>query len=136
MKYCVLYNPYSGNGGTLKRAEEIQAAYGDEAELVDMTKIDNCAEFLAEYGEEDVIVICGGDGTLNRFVNNTDGIDIKCELLYAATGTGNDFLNDLGKKVGDEPFSVKKYICDLPTVTVNGKSFRFFNGIGYGIDGY
>ena len=136
MKYCILFNPYSGNGGSQKRAEELQQAYGNGAEILDMTKIENCAEFLADFGEGDVIVICGGDGTLNRFINNTVGVDIKCEVLYAATGTGNDFLTDLGKKAEDAPFSIKKYIEDLPVVTVNGFDYRFMNGVGFGIDGY
>lgn len=136
MKYCILFNPYSGHGGSQSRAEELKNSFGADSEVIDMTKIENCAEFLSGYGEDDVIVICGGDGTLNRFINNTDGIDIKCELLYAATGTGNDFLADLGKKAEDAPFSIKKYIKDLPVVTVNGQSYRFINGVGYGIDGY
>ena len=32
--------------------------------------------------------------------------------------------------------SVKKYLSSLPTVTVNGDSSYFLNGVGYGIDGY
>lgn len=136
MKYCVLFNPYSGRGGSQKRAEELKELYGECATVEDMTKIESPEKFLSGFGEDDVIVICGGDGTLNRFINNTEGIDIKCDILYAATGTGNDFLTDLGKKVEDEPFSIKKYIKDLPTVTVNGKSYRFLNGVGFGIDGY
>ena len=136
MKHCILYNPYSGNGGAKEKAESVKELYYKEAEIIDMTKIEDAAAFLAGFGEDDVIVICGGDGTLNRFINNTEGIDIKCELLYAATGTGNDFLKDLDKSKDDAPFDVKKYIKDLPLVTVNGKTYRFFNGIGYGIDGY
>lgn len=136
MKYCILFNPYSGNGGSQKRAEELQQVYGNGAEILDMTKIENCAEFLAGFDKEDVIVICGGDGTLNRFVNNTVGMDIKCDILYAATGTGNDFLADLEKKSEDAPFSIKKYLSDLPVVTVNGVDYHFLNGVGFGIDGY
>ena len=136
MKYCVLYNPYAGNGVSQTRAESIYKSYGENAVMIDMTTIGNYAELLSDYGEDDVIVICGGDGTLNRFINDTEGIDIKCEVLYSATGTGNDFLKDIGKNVDDAPFSVKKYICDLPFVTVGGKTVRFFNGIGFGIDGY
>ena len=136
MKYCILFNPYSGNGGSQKRAEELQQVYCNGAEILDMTMIENCAEFLSGFGEEDVIVICGGDGTLNRFVNNTVGIDIKCDILYAATGSGNDFLTDLEKKSDDAPFSIKKYLSDLPVVTVNGVDYHFLNGVGFGIDGY
>jgi len=56
--------------------------------------------------------------------------------FYYAIGTGNDFLKDLGKEVGCEPFSVKEYMKDLPLVEINGKKTRFLNGIGFGIDGY
>lgn len=136
MKYCILYNPLSGHGGAKARAGELKASFGDSACLVDMTTIMNYGELFAEYGEGDCVVICGGDGTLNRFANDTEGLDIKCDVLYTATGTGNDFLADLEKDKACDPFSVKQYIRDLPLVTVKGRSYRFLNGIGFGIDGY
>lgn len=136
MKYCVLYNPHSGNGGSQNKAEELKQGYGSDAEVIDITQIDSTVEFITGFSADDVVVICGGDGTLNRFVNNIGDADIKCELLYAAAGTGNDFLRDIGKNVDDAPVSIKEYIKDLPTVTVNGKTYRFINGVGYGIDGY
>lgn len=136
MKYFILYNPLSGKGGAKARAEELKNAFGDGAVAVDMTKINSYAELFADIGEDDAVVICGGDGTLNRFANDIAELDLKCDILYAATGTGNDFLADLGKSIDDMPFSVKKYITDLPEVTVKGKKYRFINGIGFGIDGY
>ena len=36
----------------------------------------------------------------------------------------------------DKPIRINKYIKHLPVVTVNGKSYRFLNGVGYGIDGF
>ena len=45
-------------------------------------------------------------------------------------------MRDIGKEAYCEPFLVNKYISDLPTVTVLGKTYRFLNGVGYGIDGY
>ena len=57
-------------------------------------------------------------------------------LWYAPTGTGNDFWTDLGRKPGDAPVNIRRYLDDLPTVTVKGRTYRFLNGIGYGIDGY
>ena len=39
-------------------------------------------------------------------------------------------------KFSDKPVKINKYIKGLPTVTVNGKDYRFINGIGFGIDGY
>ena len=135
MKHYILFNPFSGNGGSLARAEELQKQYG-EAEIVDVTSITSYEDLLSPLNEDDVVVLCGGDGTLNRFANETYNIDYKCDVLFAAMGTGNDFLADLEKTREGAPFSVKKYLRDLPTVTVNGKTSYFLNGVGYGIDGY
>ena len=136
MKYCILYNPFSGHGGAKERAEELKNLFGEAAEVINMTSIDSYADLISEYGAEDALVICGGDGTLNRFANDTADMDIACDVLYAATGTGNDFLKDLGKDVSEAPFSIKNYIRDLPVASVKGREYHFMNGIGFGIDGY
>jgi diacylglycerol kinase family enzyme len=73
---------------------------------------------------------------LNRFVNATEGLCVKCDVAYLAAGTGNDFLCDIGRESDGKPFSVKKYLQDLPVVEVKGKSYRFLNNVGFGIDGY
>ncbi len=131
MKY-VLYNPYSGNGQSKARADEIACG----ATLVDMTEIASYEDFFGALEVEDRVVICGGDGTINRFVNDVAGVDIRQEVLYIPTGTGNDFAADVDKLGTTEPFALGEYIKDLPEVTVNGKEYKFINGVGYGIDGY
>ena len=137
MKYCILYNPLSGNGGAKERAEALKNKFGESvAYAINMTEIENYSQVLSKYGKDDVIVICGGDGTLNRFANDTADLDIEADILYSATGTGNDFLVDLGVDKDADPFSVKKYLRNLPSVTVGGKTCLFMNGIGFGIDGY
>ena len=138
MKTLILYNPLSGNGGGEARANELKATYAEQGEVsvIDITSVSDCADLLGELCEDDVAIVCGGDGTLCRLANCVDASSIRCELLYSAVGTGNDFLRDLDKTVDDAPFSIKKYLGDLPVVTVNGKSYRFLNGIGFGIDGY
>lgn len=137
MKYCILYNPLSGNGGAKERAEALKNKFGKSvAYAINMTEIEDYSEVLSKYGKDDVIVICGGDGTLNRFANDTADLDIEADILYSATGTGNDFLVDLGVDKDADPFSVKKYLRSLPSVTVGGKTCLFMNGIGFGIDGY
>ena len=134
MKYHVLFNPYAGNGLGEEKARRLNM----DAELCfcDMTKLDSYAAFFAEIGPEDGVIIAGGDGTLNRFVNDTEGLSIPNDILYYAIGSGNDFLKDLNKEVGCAPFSIKEYLKDLPTVTVKGKTGRFLNNVGFGIDGY
>ena len=135
MKYHVLYNPFAGNGTGEEGAKKLKM---DGADLVfhDVTRLNGYAAFLRDLAPGDGVILSGGDGTINRFVNETADLDLPNEILYYAVGTGNDFLNDLGKKVGEPPFSIKKYLRDLPTVTVKGKTWRFLNGVGYGIDGY
>ena len=136
MKKYILYNPHAGNGKCKANVEALKALY-ENAVLIDMRKVTSYVTFFAGLEVSDDVIICGGDGTLNRFINDTNGIDIKNNIYYYAIGSGNDFARDLGKEKGAEPtFCINKYIRDLPTVTVNGKKYLFINGVGYGIDGY
>lgn len=136
MKYKVLYNPFAGRINDTSFFDELKSALaGDELEYYDLTKI-TYTEFFAGVKDGEGVIIAGGDGTLNRFINDTDGIEIKAPVYYYAAGNGNDFWTDIGKKAGDKPVVLAQYIKDLPTVTVNGKSYKFINGVGYGIDGY
>lgn len=135
MKYYVLYNPIAGYGESESRAKALSDVLQGEIKYLDVTK-QTYAELLSEADEDDVMIICGGDGTLNRFVNDTEGIEVKNDILYYALGTGNDFLKDIGKETGCAPFSVKDYIRNLPMVEIQGKSYRFINNVGFGIDGY
>ncbi len=136
-KFYVLFNPKSGNNTGKEKAAKIKEFTGDaEVEFIDITKITDYAEVFSKVGGDDSLVICGGDGTLNRFVNLTDGMERPKNLLFFAAGTGNDFMNDLEKDPNGAPFDVTKYIEKLPTVTVKGKTCKFINGIGFGIDGY
>lgn len=133
----VLFNPYAGIKGGEDRAKKVSDFYpGKEMAYVDITSIKEYAEFFAKLSQQDEIVICGGDGTLNRFINDTADLKIKNSILYYATGNGNDFLRDLEKDTDAGPIRINKYIKHLPTVTVDGKTYRFLNGVGYGIDGY
>lgn len=133
----VLYNPLSGDGCAQSRVENIKNYFsGFTAVYQDITKIQDYQEVLQQLAQEDCLVICGGDGTLNRFVNCTYGMDIPNALYYYPTGTGNDFLRDLGEHTKNAPIQINEYIKDLPCVDVNGKTYRFLNGVGYGVDGY
>lgn len=135
MRYHVLYNPHAGKGSTAESLAHVAGEY-ENAVLVDMTEIGDYAVFFANVDKDDAIVICGGDGTLNRFVNDTCELKIKNDVFYYANGTGNDFLKDVNPSGTQSVFKINKYIENLPTVEINGKVSKFINGIGYGIDGY
>ena len=112
MANFVLYNPLAGackgEGWMEKISKAATTAYGEgQFTAFDITKLEH-TEFFADKTEEDSVMLCGGDGTLNRFANDTVDIEVKCDVLYYAMGTGNDFLKDIGKEGDEAPVSVKK----------------------------
>lgn len=135
--YHVLFNPLAANGHGRESAEEIRRFYPkDEIVLHNIMEISDYAKFFADIKAEDKVVLAGGDGALNRFVNAVDGISYPNSIYFYGSGTGNDFLRDLKYKPGEEPVCIDRYLTKLPKVTVNGKTYRYINGVGYGIDGY
>lgn len=135
MKKYVLYNPIAGNGSGRLQAKRLAERFGgDNLVLCDVREIENHADFFAQLDQALDVIVCGGDGTLNRFVNDIRGLKIENPLYYFACGSGNDFLRDVEHDKG--LVSLAPYLENLPTVSVQGKEYAFLNGVGYGIDGY
>lgn len=136
MRY-LLYNPFSGkNGQAHEDAECYSVVENQPTKLIEITKIGNLADFFEILEPYDDVVIFGGDGTMNRIVNELYDLPIKNDVFYFPSGTGNDFARDIGEAEARNPFLVNDYIKELPTVTVKGKQRKFINGVGFGIDGY
>jgi diacylglycerol kinase family enzyme len=134
--YVVLWNPHAGNGRAKTHLEKLKVFLTEACVTVcDMTRLESYADFFASLDADDQLVILGGDGTLNRFVNDTVGLEIRHPIYYYAAGSGNDFLRDIPHEEG-KPVEVTAYLQNLPTVEVDGKTYHFLNGVGYGIDGY
>lgn len=135
--YYILYNTLSANKQGLEYSRLLLGnSVPADAQMVDLSTLTGYADFWAGIDlENDTVILSGGDGTLNRFINENVGLELPKNLFYFAAGSGNDFKKD----VADENMTLiplHKYIKDLPTVTVNGKTSYFINGIGFGIDGY
>ena len=136
-KGYVLFNQKAGNGRGKEGIEGLSAHFKEELTFLDMTALEGGYKGLFDkMNEGDFLVLCGGDGTLNCFVNDTAELSFAGDIWYFPTGTGNDFATEMGKNRMDAPFLVSEYLKDLPTVTINGKDRLFLNGVGYGIDGY
>ncbi len=125
MKYY-LYNSLANNG--------IRPELPPGTELVDAVGLDYPA-YLKSLAPEDEVVLIGGDGTLNYFINAMKGEEIRNNIFLLGCGTGNDFLTDIGKAPGEEVL-INPYLSGLPTVRVNALERLFINNMGFGIDGY
>ncbi len=154
-EFTVFYNPLAGTGDVdAVKTKLSKMLEGNELTFENLTELkDGLAEKIAALPPETNILIAGGDGTLNRFVNAVDCDNLQNRVYLYATGNGNDFFNDLKahadsffplpegfevEKINERTtlFQINDFIKNLPVVTVNGKDYKFINGIGYGIDGY
>lgn len=136
-KYYVIFNPLSNSGRGFMSATEIETAVTDgEFEYESILSIEDIKKFMRELPEDKTLVLSGGDGTINRFVNTIGDEELPREVYYFPSGSGNDFMRDVRPDGKSGLVLLNTYIKNLPKVTVKGETYRFINGIGYGIDGY
>lgn len=131
----ILYNPKSNSENNdlniIPGKDELERLGAKQISLLDV----DVRKFCTTLTESDRVLICGGDGTLHHFVNNTRGISFPCPVSVVRSGTGNDFLNDIGQTEPDKLIDVREYISSLPEVEIDGEKRLFINGVGMGIDG-
>ena len=74
MSTYVLFNSLSGNGTGKTKAEAIKPFLeGKEINYRDVVEISDAKGFFDGLNPDDELYLCGGDGTLNRFINNKIG---------------------------------------------------------------
>ncbi len=134
-----LFNPLADNNRGRENAEKLAGIFpNDEITYLDI--LENHAErLIKECQSGDTLILAGGDGTINRFVNSISGIPEGRDIYYYPTGSGNDFTRDV-KAEKNGLILLNPYIKSLPTVTIKGSSYshqcKFVNGVGFGLDGY
>ncbi len=132
----ILFNPLANGGKGVRGLEEVQTHLAAETpEVRDVTTLDAPA-FFAKLTETDRVVLCGGDGTIHRLLNDLSDTPIRAELFAWRFGTGNDFLRDItdGKKTGSPLIPIREHMENLPTALVDGKLHRYLNGCSVGVD--
>ena len=136
-KYHILYNPYANGGKGEEKARVLsEILRGNEIAYSDMSKITDYNDFFYGLQRDEKIVLCGGDGTLNRFINSVDTDKTENEIYCYCTGSGNDFLRDINMADKNEPVRITQYLKNLPTVKVKNKRYKFLNNASFGLDGY
>jgi diacylglycerol kinase family enzyme len=93
MKAVFLVNPASANGATGKRWPELHRRareLGLDAEPLLSERPGQLIELARDaVSAHELLVVVGGDGTLNEVVNGVAGLD--AELAVLPAGTGMDF---------------------------------------------
>ena len=136
-KYLVLYNPLSRKGHGKEAAEKVEAYLRNpEVTYEDITEIEDPMAYICAVPQDVTVIFTGGDGTLNKVVNAMKKSGITRDVYYFPAGSGNDFMNDIERNRDCGPFPINAYIKYLPEVRVNGQTYKFINGVGFGLDGY
>lgn len=131
----ILFNPKANNSRGESDAKKWGECLKVPAKFICVIGLD-LKKFFNGLKENDSVVLSGGDGTINRFANDTYGMKFKNKVYYVKCGSGNDFYRDmLAKADKDGLIEITPYLKKLPLITVNGIKRRFINGIGYGLDG-
>ncbi len=136
-KLLLIYNPIAGREQTRKDlsliVEEFAKA-GFMTTVMPTAKSGDVTEFILNYSKDfDLIVSCGGDGTMNEMANAIVKLDYIPKCGYIPAGTVNDFANSLripmkmpeaARMIGMQKF----FDCDL--CSFNGRAYTYVAGFG------
>lgn len=151
MLYFVV-NKYGGRGKSVGRwriVKEVLDKRGEKYSVIFSERRGHAREIaasLTEKGSEKKdIVIIGGDGTINEFLNGVDDFSV-FRLGVIPAGSGNDFSRGLHLPRHNPKKSIKaildgkkESVIDIGVVTTNPdsaekKRFRFCISAGFGLD--
>lgn len=136
-KLLFIYNPYSGMKLIAKKLAEIVDLFtkgGYDVICHPTQSKGDCMEFIKErHAEFDLIVVSGGDGTLNEAVNGMMNGGCKNEFGYIPTGSTNDFSHSVGipsqaVKAASAIMSGKAFECDIGRL--NDRYFTYVAAFG------
>ncbi|MEM0127552.1 MAG: diacylglycerol kinase family lipid kinase [Thermoplasmatales archaeon] len=142
MSTLFIVNRTAGNG---RAGREWDRIYPTVSRLfpelrVAFTEYPGHASILAKESDDDIIISCGGDGTLNEVVNGAVGK--KAKIGVVPLGTGSDFGKTIGARDVGKAISTivdgKTKMVDVGKVTYvdDGKTRFFINilEIGFGAE--
>jgi diacylglycerol kinase (ATP) len=138
---CFIVNPNAGKNRSKKYLSWLKREAGKRwynFEIVLTKRDESVIELAADKAESfDILVACGGDGTVNQVVNGIEGSGKTLAVL--PLGTGNDFVRSLG--LPDSPEECLELIYFEKTVAVDlircegDVEYICINTLGIGLDG-
>jgi diacylglycerol kinase (ATP) len=136
--YGFIFNPASNRSRSNHVLEEIHDFIAQHKLLANVHVLDpqeRIADIAAHMAEHhDVVVACGGDGTILAAVSGLIGTDVRLAIL--PVGSGNDFVKTLGipKKINKAlHLLIEHQLRPIDVGKVNGETF--VNTLGIGFDG-
>ncbi len=130
-KMLFIMNPYAGQKKANKFLPEILLLFtqaGFDVTTVMTTGTGSAAKTAQRLGgEHDVVVCCGGDGTLNETVMGLLRAGLSTPIGYIPSGTTNDFASSL--KLSGNPLQAAKDIAEGEVVAYDVGRFndRYFS---------
>ena len=122
----IIYNPLADNfNGDAKLEENIKVLEDlfKDFKPLPINQV-NWDEFFQSLTDEDNIVLCGGDGTINRFANVYYGKNVKGNFFLRYSGTGNDFARDIDESLTKPVIPLNEYLKKLPKVIISYKEYK------------
>lgn len=98
MKTLLLYNPKAGKRRVVRNLDNIVATFQKANFVVKPQILEFDKNPFDDNEDMELVVVCGGDGTINFVVNKMreKGLDITLGIIPA--GTANDFAGAIGAK--------------------------------------
>ena len=135
-RYIFIHNPFSGaKPHDLEQwVNKYAKRYEVQAEIWDTSSVDDFTKFIDRAKEEkvDVVVSCGGDGTLNAISKELVNTDIALGIVPLGSGNGLSRHLKLPLKTAlavKHVFQAEPQTID--TAKINGKHFVNVAGIGF-----
>lgn len=141
----IIYNPQSSTGNGKKVFEKTEKVLIEEKleyKVYETTSIGSAKLYAKEItsdDQNDIIIVIGGDGTLNEVINGIRDYS-KVTLGYIPSGSGGDFARDLGISLDPEKaikavLHPKEYkLMDIGNLTNAECNKRFCVSAGIGFD--
>ena len=119
MNALMIMNPVSGKLSLIKHYKEIVQIFQDAGYNLDVrctTGKGSAQEIIKDNAKNnDLIICCGGDGTLNDIINGLMMYNISMPIGYIPCGTTNDFASSL---------SISKNMVTAAQDIVSGKTHQ------------